>query len=96
MIGAFFDNATSRPFISSMWVSPAFRRNGVGIWLFLAAKEWLQNRGAQEVNAWVVTENSQAISFYESLGFVATENIEPLPSDSSLVERLYVYSVLSI
>ena len=96
MIGAFFDNATSLPFISSMWVSPACRRTGVGKWLFLAAKEWLQGRGAQEVNAWVVTENSQAISFYETLGFVATEVCEPLPSDSSLVERLYIYSVLVI
>lgn len=72
MIGAFFDNATSLPFISSMWVSPALRRTGLGNRLFLAAKEWLQGRGAEEVNAWVVTENSQAISFYGSLGFVAT------------------------
>jgi GNAT superfamily N-acetyltransferase len=96
MIGAFFDISTSQPFISSMWVAPHFRRAGVGRQLFQTAQNWLRDRGAQKVNAWVVTNNSPAISFYESLGFVASEQVAPLPSDNSLVEQLYVQSSTAV
>jgi len=92
MIGAFFDNITSLPFISSMWVAPHYRRAGVGRQLFLTAQDWLHSHGAQGVNAWVETKNCTAILFYESLGFLASNKFEPLPSDMSRMEQLYVQS----
>ncbi len=90
MIGAFFDNKTGKPFISSMWVTPELRRNGLGAQLYQAASEWLRARGAAEINAWVATDNYSAIAFYENLGFHGSDVFEPLPSDLERREQLYV------
>jgi GNAT superfamily N-acetyltransferase len=90
MIGAFFDNKTRKPFISSMWVTPELRRGGLGAQLYQAASKWLRVRGAVEINAWVATDNYSAIEFYESLGFVAKDTFAPLPSDLERTEQLYV------
>ena len=75
MIGAFFDNKTGKPFISSMWVTPELRRGGLGAQLYQAASAWLRAREVTEINAWVPTDNCSAIKFYENLGFVKFQAI---------------------
>lgn len=93
LIGAFFDNNSGQPFISSMWVAPSHRRKGIGARLVRAAHLWLASLGATKVYAWVTSTNTNAIAFYESLGFEATETVERLPSNRSLTERLYVHDL---
>lgn len=66
LIGAFFDNNSGEPFISSMWVAPSHRRRGVGAMLVGAAQLWLASLGATKVYAWVTSANANAIAFYES------------------------------
>ena len=75
MIGAFFDNKTGKPFISSMWVTPELRRGGLGAQLYQAASAWLRAREVTEINAWVPTDNCSAIKFYEHLGFIKFQAI---------------------
>ena len=93
MIGAFFENESGKPFISSMWVSPDKRRANTGAALFSIASIWLKARGAQEINAWVAIDNMIAIKFYERLGFVGSNIVEAIPADKTRDERIYVYVV---
>ena len=91
-IGAFFETTEGRAYICAMWVSPKVRRQAIGTRLFNAAAEWLHQRGAEQIHAWVADSNEAAIEFYRQLGFVATETKMPLLSDPSELETLYVYS----
>lgn len=85
LIGAFFDNHSGEPFISSMWVAPSHRRKGIGAMLVRAAQRWLASLGATKVYARVTSTNRSAIIFYESLGFEATDIVERLPSNPQRV-----------
>jgi len=93
LISAFFDNESDEPFISSMWIAPSHRRKGLGAMLVRTAQLWLASLGAEEVYAWVTSTNTNAITFYESLGFEATDTTKQLPSNPSLVERLYILRI---
>lgn len=73
-----------------MWVAPSQRRKGVGAKLVRAAQRWLVSLGATEVYAWVTSMNTDAITFYESLGFTALDKVKHAPANPSLTERLYV------
>ena len=88
-IGAFMDSG--KAYVCAMWVSPSARRNKVGSRLFDSAAGWLADLGARRIFAWVADSNSSAVDFYESLGFTATHQVQPLPSNPSESETLYVY-----
>lgn len=55
--------------ISAIYLHPSYWRQGLGKKLCQAALSELVNLGFKEVFLWVLSENSQARSFYESLGF---------------------------
>lgn len=91
-IGAFFQKPTGRAFICAMWVSPEVRRKEVGSRLVNMAHHWLQDRGADEIYAWVTDTNIAAQQFYRRLGFSPSGTNAPLPSNPRIMETLYVYS----
>ncbi len=72
--------------LTSMWVDPEHRRNGVGRALIEAIRAWAVNRGARRLRLTVTSSNLAAIEFYERNGFSMTGGTEPYPNDPDLVE----------
>jgi|TARA_B110000908_G_C9940445_1_gene308014 GNAT superfamily N-acetyltransferase len=93
IIGAFFENDTNKPFISSMWVQPSKRKLKVGAKLFLTAKEWLFERGATKIHAWVAQDNIGAINFYKKLGFIASKETDAMPNNSTRLDTVFIYEI---
>lgn len=71
LVGAYFDDE-KRAFVCALWVAPAVRHLRGGELLVNTASEWLAERGADEVHAWVTDANRNAMRFYERLGFGPT------------------------
>lgn len=71
LIGAYFDDAR-KAFVCALWVAPAVRHLRGGELLVNTAGEWLTERGAHEIYAWVADANRNAMRFYERLRFGPT------------------------
>ena len=71
-----------RGWIYSVAVSSAHRRQGIGTALMRRVEEALAERGCPKVNLQVLTSNSAAVVFYETLGYSVEERI-------SMGKRLY-------
>jgi GNAT superfamily N-acetyltransferase len=67
----------------SMWVAPHVRHQGVGGALVAAVTEWAVGTNALSIALWVTRGNTAAETLYYSMGFVATGEVQLLPSDSS-------------
>ncbi len=82
LVGGFRPQA-DRPVVElvSMWTSPAARRSGVGRALVSAVLDWGRAIGASSVELWVTHGNDAARRLYEAIGFRATGDVQPLPSD---------------
>ena len=65
----------------SMWTVPSARRAGVARRLVAAVVAWAEDTGAATVSLWVTRGNEPAARLYESMGFCATGDFQPLPSD---------------
>lgn len=65
----------------SMWVAPSHRGSGVAGRLVDAVLAWAADVGAGQIALWVTRSNDRARRFYERAGFVATGDVQPLPSD---------------
>ena len=65
----------------SMWVAPDYRRTGLGVRLIDEVLGWAGAAGARAVELWVTRGNDPAASLYRRIGFVPTEDYQPLPSD---------------
>ena len=89
-IGAFFERSESqRAFICALWVDPSCRGTSAASLLVAAAIEWLSDRGAENIFAWVANDNARAQAFYRKAGFSATSEVQPLPSKPSKLETLF-------
>jgi ribosomal protein S18 acetylase RimI-like enzyme len=55
--------------IESIFVSPHFRRQGIGTALMKKALQWLNSKGAKKKIVSVATGNEQAYVFYKQFGF---------------------------
>jgi ribosomal protein S18 acetylase RimI-like enzyme len=73
--------------LTSMWVSPEVRRIGLGTRLVQHALNWARSCGAVRVHLWVTVGNEPAERLYDGLGFIATGEEQPLPSDETKRER---------
>jgi GNAT superfamily N-acetyltransferase len=72
-----------------MWTAPAHRGVGIGRRRVGAVLDWAAQSGATEVELWVTAGNASALALYESSGFTATGEQQPLPSDRTLaVQRM--------
>ncbi len=67
------DQAITR-YIESVWITPRFRRLGLGERLikYLLEAEYRKNRHIRYFLLWVFTTNDPAIRLYEHMGFVLT------------------------
>jgi GNAT superfamily N-acetyltransferase len=66
--------------LTSLWVDPVRRGQGVGDQLVNAVLEWAKAEGFSQVLLWVAEGNSKAESLYERNGFTRTGDVitEPL------------------
>jgi ribosomal protein S18 acetylase RimI-like enzyme len=91
-IGAYFEQSEShRGFICALWVEPGSRGTPAGSLLVTTAVDWLIERGAKEVFAWVADEDTRAFAFYRKFGFIATREVQPLPSNPLQIETLLCF-----
>jgi GNAT superfamily N-acetyltransferase len=70
--------------VGSMWVDPPLRRRGVGEGLINAALDWARDAGASRAELWVTSGNLAAEELFAKVGFVATDETEPLREGSEL------------
>jgi len=74
-------------FLYQMWVSPAFRGQGIGMALVDRVKVWAASKGVSDLQLSVTTINTAAVGLYESIGFYPVGNTEPLREGSTLVSQ---------
>ncbi|HZD48631.1 MAG TPA: GNAT family N-acetyltransferase [Silvibacterium sp.] len=87
IVGALLDQHDSRTAqVVSMWVAPAYRRNGTGSVLIDAIQKWARARGVRTLCLMVTGCNHGAIEFYKNSGFSLTGITEPYPNDPSMIE----------
>lgn len=72
-------------FLGGMWVSPAFRRRGIGRELVGQGLTFLRSIGQREVALWVTRGHDDVVTFYCSLGFRLTGASEPIRAGSQLL-----------
>jgi putative hydrolase of HD superfamily len=79
--------------IVGMWVAPEARGRGVGRFLIETVADWARDQGLREMALWVAEPNAPARALYERCGFRPTGERQPLPSDTSIMERRLVREV---
>lgn len=62
-----------RGWVYYLAVAPGHRGTGVGRALMGAAEEWVRSRGVPKLQLMVRTSNTEAVSFYERLGYAAQD-----------------------
>jgi GNAT superfamily N-acetyltransferase len=58
--------------IYTLWVSPEYRRNGIGSTLKHRGEDWARKSGLDHINTWINTKNQKSISLNEKLGYEIT------------------------
>ena len=66
-------------YVDDMYVTPAFRRQGVATALFREAEKQAREKGAVRLDLMVWNFNREALAFYESLGMKPQRYILELP-----------------
>ena len=61
--------------LTSLWVEPGSRGQGVGDGLVIAVVEWAKAAGFSQVLLWVTEANSHAEALYERNGFIRTGDV---------------------
>ena len=88
LVGGYRQEPTSAVVeLVSMWVAPGVRGRGVGAALVDAVRAWAAETNATSISLWVTRGNTPAERLYSSTGFVATGELQPLPSDPSRDEE---------
>jgi GNAT superfamily N-acetyltransferase len=93
LVGAYrADEGDDEIELVSMWTAAEVRRRGVGAALVAALLAWARESGGRQVALWVSRGNDPAMRLYESQGFVATGEYQPLPSDPCRDELRMIHS----
>jgi RimJ/RimL family protein N-acetyltransferase len=86
IVGIGFSEQPADTQLWGMWVAPESRRTGAAQRLVDSAIQWSRDVSAKTVTLWVVRSNAAAIALYERNGFVATGEIDTLPSNPCIAE----------
>ena len=87
VVGSYVEKENAgRAQVVSMWVDPAYRREGLGKALVDRVIEWNRSCGVREIALMVTSVNSGAMTFYERLGFVKTGVTEQYTNDPAITE----------
>jgi RimJ/RimL family protein N-acetyltransferase len=81
LVGCGRDDRDADRQLVSMWVAATHRGTGVATALVSAILSWAGQAGAARIGLWVTSDNVRARRFYERMGFTATGEVQPLPSD---------------
>jgi len=73
-------------------VAPAVRHLRGGELLVATASQWLIDHRAEQIFAWVADHNTNAMGFYERLGFVSSGDRQVLESNPQQWKTLLVKS----
>jgi ribosomal protein S18 acetylase RimI-like enzyme len=91
-VGMVFVKCASPPepaFLGGMWVSPGFRRRGVGHSLVQQGLDFLRLAGQTELSLWVTRGHHGIVAFYRALGFRETGVTSTLrPGSDVLIDEL--------
>jgi ribosomal protein S18 acetylase RimI-like enzyme len=82
------NNDSPRPYINSLWVEPAHRRQHIARSLMRAIMARVAQGGADTVSLWVLDGNEPALALYLAAGFRRTEERQLLPGSVNLHEEL--------
>ena len=72
--------------ITSMWVAPAYRRQGVGDMLIKTVLDWTRSNGYSNVVLWVTEGNANAEKLYERNGFARTGEVNRVRAGEDRIE----------
>jgi ribosomal protein S18 acetylase RimI-like enzyme len=70
--------------VYAMWVAPEHRRSGLGRRLLTAIEEWVGRAGGTTVQLEVADTAKEAVSLYESSGYVPDGHQSPSPHTSAI------------
>jgi ribosomal protein S18 acetylase RimI-like enzyme len=76
-------------FLEYLWVSPGWRRSGVGFQFFSLVLDRLQAAGVRTVFLWVLDGNEVATRLYRKAGFDAVGKPVPLTARPGRSEQLF-------
>jgi len=79
---------TNEAHLYQMWVSPEYRGEGVGTQLVDRVRLWAVDRSIRKLLLTVTTTNIEAISLYQTIGFMPVGVVEQLRSDSDLQSQV--------
>ena len=72
--------------ITTMWVDPKFRQQGVGDLLVKSVLEWARSNGYSRVVLWVTEGNEHAEKLYERNAFVRTGRVSLVRAGEERIE----------
>ena len=82
------DANEKRGHLYQMWVSPSYRKKGIGTALVDFVKSWAADKGMEALLLSVTTINAEAISLYQSTGFQSVGEMEPLRKGTALQSQM--------
>ena len=77
----------------AVWVDPACRRKGVGQALIDFGCAWSQPKGAKRLRVGIFDDNSAALAFYQSVGFIDSGLTDPGLSTEDRTVLLYIMNL---
>jgi ribosomal protein S18 acetylase RimI-like enzyme len=75
-------------YLEYLWVSPGWRRRGVGYRMLVDALDRLRKQGVRTAHVWVLDGNFAAAELYRRVGFVSGNRSNPLPDRPGRSEEL--------
>lgn len=79
---------TNSAHMYQMWVSPDYRKRGIGTALVNFVKSWAADKGMETLLLSVTTINTEAVSLYQSIGFNPVGETKPLREGAILKSQM--------
>jgi ribosomal protein S18 acetylase RimI-like enzyme len=72
------DMPTDECYLEYLWVAPEWRNKGVARTMVTDVLDYLRKSGMRRAYLWVLDGNDAAVRLYKSVGFVSSNNRQPL------------------